>query len=112
MSIYILFPLLLIFYCINAEITMNEWPGAGKKMARGGLVESEGVKARFVISEGFNSKDQKVYTKVLTLHFFLGMYIMVKLPLFYSIPWWHILMTDINIEKIIIFNPAQYFLAA
>uniref|UniRef100_A0A914KMU3 Uncharacterized protein n=1 Tax=Meloidogyne incognita TaxID=6306 RepID=A0A914KMU3_MELIC len=23
---------------------MNEWPGAGKKMARGGLVESEGVK--------------------------------------------------------------------
>uniref|UniRef100_A0A914NRX5 Uncharacterized protein n=1 Tax=Meloidogyne incognita TaxID=6306 RepID=A0A914NRX5_MELIC len=43
MSIYILFPLLLIFYCINAEITMNEWPGAGKKMARGGLVESEGI---------------------------------------------------------------------
>jgi len=66
MSIYILFPLLLIFHCINAEITtnskikensdsniqlvLNEWPGAGKKMARGGLIESEGVKARFVIN--------------------------------------------------------------
>ncbi|CAK5089523.1 unnamed protein product [Meloidogyne enterolobii] len=57
MSIPILFPLLLIFHCINAEITtnskikenskvqlvLNEWPGAGKKMARGGLIESEGI---------------------------------------------------------------------
>nr|CAD2174210.1 unnamed protein product [Meloidogyne enterolobii] len=49
MSIYILFPLLLIFHCINAEITMNEWPGAGKKMARGGLVESEGYSTISII---------------------------------------------------------------
>uniref|UniRef100_A0A915N447 Uncharacterized protein n=1 Tax=Meloidogyne javanica TaxID=6303 RepID=A0A915N447_MELJA len=57
MSIHILFPLLLILHCINAEITMNEWPGAGKKMARGGLVESEGVAAGIATANNNQTKE-------------------------------------------------------